>query len=284
MMIKDVITPLNGFFSHLNFNFPTFITKEQLDIGFFTNYSQRNIAPIVKYYLIDEQLNNDALDSIGVLLVQMFGKKWTKQAAVYDIEYNPISNYHDNYHETNSLVHEGKNEEQWGDERNSTRTDDLTETQNKGTVLTSLRTDDLTEVNRRNLTDTLQETVQNNIYGFNSSDSSGDSNGTDNYTKTGTGDTTIENTGTQENKTTASGADITTNTGTQSNSSTGSGNKTHNNEYSDNVTRDYSHSGNIGNHTTQHLITQEIELWSWNYMQDILKDVVNFLTIPTYIG
>lgn len=283
-MIKDVIMPTNGFFNHINFQFPSFLTKSQLDIAFFSDYSMRNIAPIVQYYLNSDTLSNESLDSIGEVILQMFGKKWEKQAAVYNIEYDPISNYRDEYHETNNVKHTGTVTGEWGDERNTTRTDDLTETQNKGTTVTNTRTDNLVQTDTRNLTDTLEENVNNNVYGFNSSDNVPDSSNTDNYTKKGIGDTTRNNTGTQKNEVTGSGADTITNTGTQKNDSKGSGSKTDTTDLTDDGKRDYEHIGNIGNHTTQHLISQEIELWSWNYMQEIIKDVARCVTLPTYIG
>lgn len=286
MRIKDVALPTNGFFLHVPYDFSAFFEKPQLDIAFFADYSQRNIAPIVDYYLDGSvsQLTNDQLDDIGKLIYQMFKNKWDKQSAVFNIEYDPISNYRDEYHETHTLTSEDEKKEEWGDEKNSTRTDDLTEVQSKGTTLTSTRTDNLNQTDTRNLTDTLQENTTSNVFGFNSSSPSGDTTGSDNYTKNGTGTLSRENTGTQKNETTGSGSDTITNTGTQKNDSTSSGNKTQNDNYSDNGTKDYTHLGNIGNHTTQYLIGQEIDLWRWNFMQEILKDVANFLTLPTYIG
>ena len=46
--------------------------------------------------------------------------------------------------------------------------------------------------------------------------------------------------------------------------------------------RDSTHLGNIGNLTTQQLMNQEIELWRWNFIHQILDDVKDFLTIPVY--
>ena len=46
--------------------------------------------------------------------------------------------------------------------------------------------------------------------------------------------------------------------------------------------RDLTHLGNIGNITTQQLINEEIKLWRWNFIQELLNDVKDFLTIPVY--
>lgn len=284
--IKDVISPTNGFFLHIPYDFSKFFEKPQLDIAFFSDYSKRNIAPIVEYYMGESvsQLTDTQLDEIGQIIYQMFKQKWDKQSAVFAIEYDPISNYRDEYHETHSLNSEDEKKEEWSDERNSTRTDDLTEKTTKGTTVTSTRTDNLNQTDTKNLTDTLQENTESNVYGFNSSAPSGDTTGADNYTKIGTGSLTRENSGTQKNETTGSGSDTLTNTGTQKNDATGSGNRSNTDNYSDSGTRDYTHLGNIGNHTTQNLIQQEINLWRWNFMKEILQDVADFLTLPTYIG
>ena len=43
------------------------------------------------------------------------------------------------------------------------------------------------------------------------------------------------------------------------------------------------HFGNIGNLTSQKQILEEIELWKWNYVQEILNDVKEFCTLPVYL-
>lgn len=49
-----------------------------------------------------------------------------------------------------------------------------------------------------------------------------------------------------------------------------------------NRARKYIHKGNIGNLTPQQLIQQEIDLWRWNFIEEVLDDVKNFITIPIY--
>lgn len=43
------------------------------------------------------------------------------------------------------------------------------------------------------------------------------------------------------------------------------------------------HRGNIGNLTPQQLITQEIELWRWNFIDEVMNDIKSMITIPIYI-
>lgn len=47
--------------------------------------------------------------------------------------------------------------------------------------------------------------------------------------------------------------------------------------------RESIHKGNIGNLTPQQLITQEIELWRWNFIDEVMSDVKSMITIPIYI-
>ena len=49
-----------------------------------------------------------------------------------------------------------------------------------------------------------------------------------------------------------------------------------------NRARSYKHKGNIGNFTPQQLILQEINLWRWNFIEEVLNDVKNFITLPIY--
>lgn len=43
------------------------------------------------------------------------------------------------------------------------------------------------------------------------------------------------------------------------------------------------HKGNIGNLTPQQLITQEIELWRWNFIDEVMNDIKSMITLPIYI-
>ena len=84
---------------------------------------------------------------------------------------------------------------------------------------------------------------------------------------------TVANTGTVTDA--GSDSHSGTDTRTTSNSSSGTGS----------VDRDRSgrHFGNIGNLTSQKMLNEEIELWKWNYIQTVLEDARDFLTLPTYL-
>lgn len=99
--------------------------------------------------------------------------------------------------------------------------------------------------------------------------------------------TNIDN---QTNTTSSEGSSNTTNESTQnavSNSDTQSGSTSQLDESAIisralNRARSYSHKGNIGNFTPQQLIKQEIELWRWNFIDEVLNDVKDFISIPIY--
>lgn len=116
------------------------------------------------------------------------------------------------------------------------------------------------------------------------------------------------NTGTQTTTENASVQDATTNNDSQSNTVSSEGSTSSSNESTQNASstrennsklvskadedsivnralnraRKYIHQGNIGNFTPQQLITQEIDLWRWNFIEEVLNDVKTFITIPIY--
>lgn len=91
-------------------------------------------------------------------------------------------------------------------------------------------------------------------------------------TVTNTGTNSVANTGTQANQ----GTEATTGTNQRVESGTES--------VSGTDTRDRSgvHSGNIGNLTSQKQIGEEIALWKWNFIEEILTDATDFLTLQVY--
>lgn len=119
---------------------------------------------------------------------------------------------------------------------------------------------------------------------------------------------TTTNTGTQTNVNDTTIADITTNTDNQSSniestlestssntnsvesSSTVNDSSTNRDVLAFDETKDgtlerertVTHSGNIGNISPQDLLLQEIELWRWNFIYEVMDDVKQFLTIPLY--
>jgi hypothetical protein len=97
--------------------------------------------------------------------------------------------------------------------------------------------------------------------------------------------------GTVTDSGTSTGTVTTANTGTQSTSgtvgTTGTNDRdtatTRDTDTTDHRERSGRHFGNIGNLTSQKMILEEIELWKWSYINEVLDDAKNFLTLPIYI-
>lgn len=99
---------------------------------------------------------------------------------------------------------------------------------------------------------------QDNIYGFNSSTAVGEGN----------------NSGTSSNLESGTITDV--QSGTSSNSETSS------NDTTGQRSREYTKTGNIGNISTQKLLNEEIDLWKYNFIYEIMRDVANFVSLPIY--
>ena len=294
--IREVIPKTNGIFSHMNYTFRAEVTKANLDLLFFTNYGLRSPSPVVDAIqeTAGSKLTNEELDILAASILEMYKSKWDKLGAIYDIEYDPIHNYLDEY------------EEEKDGTRNESESDDSTRTDTYGHTVgdTNLRTDNLTETvtygrtetRLDNLTETEDATNgttgtgsgSNNLYGFNSATAVGHDTSSSSDSSTETIDREVHNTGTQSN--TSGGSDATANSGTRTDARTinnsGSDTRTLDDDRTSSMAehgeRSGRHSGNIGNLTSQKQILEEISLWRWNYMKEILNDVKEFCTLPLY--
>ena len=320
-LVRKMIPMTNGIFHYIGYSFPSYlsITAQELDIIFISNWGLRTVAPVVLNFHDEvSQLTPSELQQLANVVKSLYSPKWDKLKNIMNMEYDPIHNYSDTYHEeltenidrTDEVTHnttESTNEQQEIDiilsdggsqvtteERNTseTRTDNLSQAVNASGTQGNTRTNNLSE---GVVTDT-----QNDIYGFNSEEAVGDNTSASESTRTNTG--TITDAGT--NSTTST----TTNTGTQGKSQQGSvettveGGLTHTTDENHAVTgskrntgtetdvigsertrlRDFTHLGNIGNLSTQQLLKEEIELWRWNFINEVLNDVKDFLTLPLY--
>ena len=368
--IKQIIPMTNGIFSHMNYEFRAEINKGSMDIMFGTTYGQRNPSPIVEGIQDEygEQLTDSNLNSLAAIIVQMYKPKWDKLGEIYDIEYDPIHNYLDQWSDTSEgndaeeISSSGTREDEYGHtiSDDNTRTDNLSERELSNRDIDSTRTDNLTELETRNLansntrTDNLTEqqtygktdtrtdnlastedvttsktgsgSENNALYGFNSTTAVNSDSTSSSDTSSETVDRDTTNTGTSANV--QSGSDSKVNSGTQTNQGTDSGTVTTANTGTERTLTDDDldrtttntgtrsderdivhggtdsrttsgsqersltsqkdrsgrHFGNIGNLTSQKQILEEINLWRWNYMQEILNDVKEFCTLPVYLN
>ena len=285
-IVKKKFPLIDGLFARVNYMFPQEfqITGAELDVLFISNWGLRTVAPIV--HVVNEskseQLTPAELDRLATILIHMFGVKWDRMCAVYSIEYDPIHNYSDIYHEE-------LDESTTGD---STKTYNTTDTNTSSATINHSEQDGGSQVTERESTtsnirtDNLQESTtgnqDNGIFGFNSSEAVGDSNSASSGTRDNTG--TVENSGQGNESTTITGGLTHTTTGTDATNASKRKTGTEGDASSStrNRVREFSHIGNIGNLTSQQLITQELELWRWNIINEVLNDVKEFLTLPIY--
>lgn len=260
LLVKDYLTPINGLFSHINYDFE-FVDKSVLDLLVFTTFGERRVAPVVSTVL-SLKPTDDELNNLGKIVQSLYKTKWDKYKALLKVEYDPIRNYEDTLTETIHDIESNVGTENTNSQLNISITD----------TSSNKRTDNLQSATTISSEDSNTRNGANSVYGFNSV------NGVDSDESQVTDNSTGQSNGT------------TSNTGTQSTESTS--NKTGANSKLDEVSKNYNvttdktreskHTGNIGNLTTQQLMKQEIELWKWNFVESILADLKDFLTIPIY--
>lgn len=241
-----------------------------MDRLFVGKYGERNLSPlVVGVAKTTTQWDNDyfgygALSSLAGHIYPRFRDKWTKLTSLLSLEYDPIHNYLDEWQDESDRDKTGSNS------FTSTRQDTL----NTLETTQSTRTDNLLSTKTINESESTTDTQTDGIFGFNSSTSSNADKSDGSSSKTTIGTDTDANTGTQGLSQTV--ADTGTNTrGTQE-----AGSETENED----IARSGSHSGNIGNITTQKMIKEEIELWRWRIIDEMLEDVASIVTLPIYLN
>lgn len=159
--IKKIIPMTNGIFSHMDYTFRAEVTKTGLDIMFGTNYGQRNPSPIIEGLQSerDTPMTDNELNSLATLILQMYKPKWDKLGEIYDIEYDPIHNFLDEWEdesdrtESESNTTSGTRTDTFGHiiSDDVLRTDNLSQRVQSQRDFDKTRTDNLTELETRNL-------------------------------------------------------------------------------------------------------------------------------------
>lgn len=242
----------------------------EIDRIFMRLYGEKNLSPAImgiysnkSNYTSDYQISSIIQGFYGDMIYSLYKDKWDKLIALLNVDYDPIHNYLDEWQDESDRDKTGSNSFA------STRQDTLNTTE----TTQSTRTDNLLSTKTINESESTTDTQTDGIFGFNSSTSSNADKSDGSSTKTTTGTDTDANTGTQGLSQTV--ADTGTNTrGTQE-----AGSETENED----IARSGSHSGNIGNITTQKMIKEEIELRQWNIVYQMMKDVADFCTLPIYL-
>ena len=260
--VKELFTISNGIISHINYDF-TGMDKTQLDILFISNYGERTIAPLVTQMLTILPPTDEELTKLASIIKSFYFTKWEHLKELNLLEYDPIHNYLDELDE--KIIGSDKENSQ----KNATITTDMSQDDTK----TNTRTDNLVQAN-----DSKVETVGKNIsddsvYGFNSSDAVKSDSDIQSINSTEIDKGTINNTGTQINATLSKN----TNKGTITHADL---NVTNDDKTQTRISK---HSGNIGNLTTQQLFNQELEVRQWNFINSVLEDIKQLLTLPIYM-
>lgn len=266
--IKDCLPLVNGLWTKINYDFPEIfdIVPSQLDIIFLSNWSQRLTAPIIDVIHDDSSessmLTSQELETLAGIINGMYKHKWDKLMEVATMEYDPIHNYSDTFEEQIEYGEEEGHTKTSTGSNSNTRTDNLVDTKTDGRQITETR----------NLSNSGSNSSENDVYAFNSANAVGDteSSGSNSSSESGT-------------ITTGHSGNITeTNTGTQSNIGSNSNSESGSIETTGDKSRTYTKTGNIGNISTQKLMNEEIELWEYNFVYEMMRDVINCISLPSY--
>lgn len=166
--MKEVVPLTDGIFGHMDYTFRAEINKSTLDLLFLANYGKKNPSPVVETIQGDDEgiMDDTKLNMLASAILSVYKPKWDKLAEIYDIEYDPIHNYLDEWQDSSNEDRElsgstqGESEITYGkvDTLNRTRTDNLDREIKVDNDTTTTRTDNLTELETRALNSTAQRT------------------------------------------------------------------------------------------------------------------------------
>ena len=259
--IKDVFPTTESIFTKMNYSL--LVDNGILDFMFYSDYGSKTISPIVENVLAgDTELSSEKITLLAQMLLARYKNSWDRQMAAAQAEYDPLHNYLDEYSESGS-----------------TTTDDITtdaksETSHEDIVTSNsyTRTDNLSEGVTASASSSGSVGVDSARYGFNSAVAVPVSEDDQTSSDTSSNTSTTINTGTQTNAEARNEDwDLTR---SESDRKVLDGESTH--------AKEGYHRGNIGNISTQKLLTEEIELWKWRFADTVLQDAAEFLALPLY--
>lgn len=261
--IKTVIPLNNGIFSHMDYDFE-FITDIELDLMFVVNYGERPISPVIDRLVANHNsISDEELQKISDLVLSIHKKKWDRYKDIYKLEYDNIHNYLDEYTESIDIT----------ETEDGTTTGNATSNTTDTTQSTDVRTDNLTKNGTYSSNSQETGTGKDSVFGFNSS-TAVDANSNENSKNNESTDSSeVKETGTLQHDV---DSEKTLNATKESTATTTL-------ETSTKKERTFTHKGNIGNLSTQELIRQDIKLWEWNFIESVLTDVKDLLTLPIYL-
>lgn len=257
LILSDVITDYSAFIisalSQLSVPWTDFDGYKPNDLDYINHAHAFAISWITNQYLDNTlHLNTTAINTLALFIFDRYNEKWSKLYNTYTLEYNPISNYDMRERMIDDTIEHTYNSAE-GQTNNLSHGKTGTETLGHNT--TNTRTPNLST--QRNL----------NVQGFNSStyqpsdNETGSETGTETNALTGT-DTTTYNT-------------AETNTGTV--------NRTHSGIDTDKRNYVLTRTGNIGVTTSQDMIKSERDLWMYDIVETIYRDIDSVLCLNYFI-
>ena len=267
------MTPTNGPFKMMEYNFQ-FATVEQLDLLFFTSFGGRTVSPIVEYLCDGDTMTTGELMQLSSSILAMYKQKWDKLKAVALLEYDPIHNFSDDMHEEitgtdDKTINNSGTQKHTGTQTNEGEIDNTGYQEDTGKKLnTGKQTND----------GTLSRTLNDKIYGFNSSTSQGENDHiTAETTHNVREDDLAENTSNRREDHLKEEQSFTR---TDDLTRTDALSEVTDDDYT--RVREYQRTGNIGNITFQKMLKEEIELWQWSFIRQVLDDVKDFCSLSIY--
>lgn len=154
------------------------MSKTTLDFRFNTEFGEKNPTKALLKIMGDDTgyMSDAKLTFLAQMILETYKPRWDKLAEVYDIEYDPIHNFLDEWEDTSDeeraltgstqdveTVEYGKREV-----LDKTRTDNLANSETTTYNTTNTRTDNLTELETRNLSNSSSRTdnlLETDTYG-----------------------------------------------------------------------------------------------------------------------
>lgn len=216
----------------------------EMDIAYLSSYSGiKYAAKLVRDCTIDNVLD---VQKLADILWALFGKNWQKLWDAFNLAYDPLENYNVDDVTERQMTNDRSINKDSVDHGTVDETDTETEVVDYGRKTDTNSEDDLY------------------AYGFNSenkvptnvtiSQATEQLSGSDTTTTNGKSDTTTDNSSTEDTK--------------------------DNQKENEEIIR--TRKGNIGQNTYQELIRQQLDLWKWNFYQQVFDDCDKFLTLSVY--
>ena len=253
------------------------LNQSFLDLGYYSRSANKLISP----FMLDISGNDGSMTltteqrtKIAGVLYNIFNRKWSRLWAIYDVEYNPISNY--DMTETESITSSGSSSGTETGTITKNLDNDATNTRTEGGTRNIVTDSDSSQTGT--VVNDGSNNIENGIYGFNSSDSVGSDNSETTATNTRT-----DNLANSEDKTETETRNLTDNSiSSIDETQTETRNLADSRSNTKTDSRTLSRSGNIGVTTSQQMIMSEIELWKWNFFKDVFEDIDSICCLDIY--